>query len=195
MFNKPNDISASRVTDENLTLSTSESEFWRWFRPSLAENWMRGVIGEYWVAHALDILHKRRHGWETWDLETEHGIRIEVKTAGYLQSWHQSGQKPSTPVFGINAVNVEEDRDRGLCAGQYRPANVYVFCLHTCLELTTLDPLDISQWEFYVLATKELDAQRPNGKSINLGPLKDLGAKRVLHVGLKYAILRAAKAE
>ena len=154
---------------------------------------MRGVVGEYWVANALDILHKRRHGWETWDFETENGIRIEVKTSGYLQSWHKPGQKPSNPVFGINAVNVKEDPDRGLSAGRYRPANVYVFCFHLSLDLSTLDPLDISQWEFYVLATRVLDAKRPNGKTIGLTPLKRLGAKKVVHSDLRDAITRAAR--
>ena len=153
---------------------------------------MRGVIGEYWVANAVDILHKRRHGWESWDLETEDGIRIEVKTAGYLQSWHETSQEPSTPVFGINAVKVEEDTERGLYRGQYRPANVYVFCLHLSLDLDTHDPLDISQWTFYVIATKVLDAVRPNAKSISLTPLKSLDIKETDFAGLKAAILSAA---
>ena len=154
---------------------------------------MRGVIGEYWVANALNILHKRRHGWETWDLETEDGIRIEVKTAGYLQSWHTSGQEPSSPVFGINPVNVKADPNRGLRAGQYRPANVYVFCLHSNLDPTTHDPLDISQWNFYVLATTELDRQRPNGKSIGLRSLMTLEPIEAAHTELRSAILRVAE--
>ncbi len=186
---------ANQETDDFIVLSTSESEFWKWFRPSLAENWMRGVIGEYWVANAVDILHKRRHGWESWDLETEDGIRIEVKTAGYLQSWHETNQEPSTPIFGINAVNVEEDTERGLHQGQYRPANVYVFCLHSSLDLTTHDPLDISQWEFYVVHTPFLDDKRPDGKTIGLRSLQKLGVKSVLYAGLKEAILQAPKPE
>ncbi len=175
-----------------MTLTPNEADFWAWFRPSLAENWMRGVIGEYWVANALGILHIRRHGWESWDLETEDGIRVEVKTAGFLQSWHQSDEKPSTPVFGIGAVNVKADPKRGLRAGQYRPANAYVFCLHTCLDLEDLDPLEIGQWEFYVLSTEVLDAERPNGKTISLKPLRQLIPEPTLFANLDDTIRRVA---
>lgn len=170
-----------RVSDGVNKLPESENRFWTWIRPSLAENRMRGVIGEYWVANSLGILESPRRGWEPWDLETEDGIRVEVKSAGYIQSWHEPGQRHSTPFFGINRVNVEADREKGLPAGRYRPAMVYVFCLHFWIESATLDPLDISQWEFYVLPVSVLEAERPDGKTIGLSALKQLGAELVTY--------------
>ena len=196
MSDKPNGSSAGQETHDLQTLSTSESQFWTWFRPTLAENWMRGVVGEYWVANALDILHKRRHGWETWDLETEDRIRIEVKTSGYRQSWHKPGDKMATPRFVVPRVRVKADESRGLRQGQYRPAHVYVFCFHKERDAAKLDPLDISQWEFYVVPTKMLDENvNPNAKSpsINLRFLSEHSLDRIDLPELRDAIFKAAK--
>ncbi len=196
MSDKSNNGSAGQETHEIQTLSTSESEFWTWFRPILAENWMRGVVGEYWVTKALGLTDRIRRGWNTWDLETEDGIRIEVKTSGYRQSWHKSSDKMATPKFVVPKVRVKADESRGLRQGQYRPAHVYVFCFHKERDVTKLDPLDTSQWEFYVVPTKMLDENvNPNAKSpsINLRFLSEHSLDRIDLPELRDAIFKAAK--
>ena len=40
------------------------------------------------VARALGVERLRRE-WDNYDLETTEGIKVEVKSAAYLQSWHQ----------------------------------------------------------------------------------------------------------
>ena len=195
MSDKSNNISGAQETDEFLTLSKSQSQFWRWFEPTLAENWMRGVVGEYWVIKALGLTDEIRKGWNSWDLETKDRIRIEVKTSGYRQSWHKPTDKMATPKFVAPKVRVKADESRGLGQGQYRPAHVYVLCFHKERNVSKLDPLDTSQWDFYVVPTTLLDQNlNPNAKSpsINLRFLSEHRVDPVNFAGLRAAILSAA---
>ena len=48
------------------------------------------MLAEFIVATALGIpTDGVREGWAAWDLTTPGGVRVEVKTAAYLQSWAQ----------------------------------------------------------------------------------------------------------
>ena len=56
-----------------------------------------------------------------------------------------------------------------------RVAHVYVFCLlkHKCQE--TIDPLNVEQWEFYVVPTSKLDRSKwKDNKRIGFGSLGKL---------------------
>ena len=195
MSEQSNDISTERQRAPLQTLSTCESKFWQWFGPSLAEDWMRGVVGEFWVANALGFLNEPREGWKPWDLETKTGVKVEVKTSGCLRRKNDEIVPIKNIKFDIENVNVDEETEKGLSARQYRPADVYVFCLHSSLNPKTLNPMVISQWEFHVIATAVLDAKRPKAKSITLNPLKKLGTAKTDFAGLKEAILSAANCD
>ena len=82
-------------TQTKFSAMTNEDRFWCWMRPSLPENWLRGVVGEFLVAKALGLTQEPRVGWLSWDLKTKDGVRIEVKTSGYLQRWHEQADKES----------------------------------------------------------------------------------------------------
>ena len=73
-----------------------------------------------------------------------------------------------------------------------RSAAVYVFCLLTGTNREHVDPLDVAQWTFYVLATSELDRQVPTQKTIRLGPLQALCPRPYKYDELKVAIDAAA---
>ena len=48
------------------------------------------MLAEFIVAAALGIATGGvREGWAVWDLTSPDGVRIEVKSSGYLQSWGQ----------------------------------------------------------------------------------------------------------
>jgi len=59
-----------------------------------------------------------------------------------------------------------------------------VFCVLKHIDQATLNPLDLSQWEFYVLSTAVLNKAVPGQKTISLRSLLDKGAKQC-----EYAIL------
>jgi hypothetical protein len=66
------------------------ADFWGWRLSDLLDNLERGVLAEFIVATAPGIpADGVRDGGAVWDLTTPDGVRIEVKSAAYLQAWAQ----------------------------------------------------------------------------------------------------------
>ena len=88
---------------DKLELNTNLCEFWQWSCSNLLGNSLRGHLAEYIVGLALGCVGKVRQEWDAVDLQwkPEEGgeIRIEVKSAAYLQSWKQ--EKDSVITFDI----------------------------------------------------------------------------------------------
>ena len=149
-------------------------DFWQWSSSDLLGNTMRGVLAEYIVGTALGILKHVRIEWAEYDLLTHEGIKLEVKSAAYLQSWSQ--KRLSKISFGI-----EPKMPQTPLPGQTteplpsRQADVYVFCLLHHRDMLTVNPLDLDQWTFYCLETKKLDAECRDQKTLSLSRLQSLG--------------------
>jgi len=56
--------------------------FWQWSSSDLISNAMRGILAEYIVATAVGKTDKIRTEWDAFDIETDEGIKIEVKSGG-----------------------------------------------------------------------------------------------------------------
>ena len=89
-------IDVNRLSgDERFHLGDSEldiivQDFWSWSVSDLVSNATRGRLAEFIVAKACGVdTSQPRDEWEAVDLETPEGVRIEVKSAAYIQSWHQ----------------------------------------------------------------------------------------------------------
>lgn len=158
-------------------------DFWQWAFSDFKQNNLRGILAEFLVAKALDIPLNVRHTWDDFDLTTTGGLKIEVKAGGYLQSWKQKGL--SKIVFGGLRGKVW-DHDRCAYVGEstYR-ADVYIFAVQTAIDHHAYDPLDVHQWEFYVLP-KALVAKRGT-KSIALSTVQKL-VKSVPFEGLQIEV-------
>ncbi|MXX91865.1 MAG: hypothetical protein F4Y63_00230 [Chloroflexi bacterium] len=168
--------------------------FWSWATSDLIDNTTRGSLAEFYVALALDPndpFRFKTKPWSSWDIETENGTKIEVKTSALRQSWHSGSHAPSTPQWDIAPISVYDWETNTYSKSKFRPADLFVFSLHAHKDPGTLDAIDLSQWMFYVLPTHVLDTERPTGKSIRLNPLKKLGAEETDFAGLKAAILSA----
>jgi hypothetical protein len=145
--------------------------FWQWSTSELLGNALRGILAEFIVASTIDALDAPREEWDAYDLITKNGLKIEIKSSAYLQSWKQ--KQLSKISFGIQPTTVwDKDNKRSLEAK--RQADVYVFCLLAHEEQATVNPLDLSQWVFYVLDTKILDDKKPLQKTITLSSLLKL---------------------
>ena len=135
----------------------------------------RGVLAEFLVASALKQTKKPREEWGAFDLEVCGCGTIEVKSTAYIQSWEQKDY--SRISFDIakrnSAWNPETGEYKKLDPAE-RVAHVYVFCLlkHKCQE--TIDPLNVEQWEFYVVRRSQLDCKWNENKKIGLKSLADL---------------------
>ena len=74
-------------------------DFWAWAFSDLVGNTERGKLAEYIVATAIGCHMETSPTWESFDLLSPEGIRVEVKTSAYIQSWEQ--KKFSTITFNI----------------------------------------------------------------------------------------------
>lgn len=62
-------------------------DFWQWSTSDLVSNVTRGRLAEYIVARALGLdTNGVRNEWAAFDLQTESGVKIEVKSAAFIQS-------------------------------------------------------------------------------------------------------------
>jgi hypothetical protein len=160
----------------NETLSAAGKtllDFWRWNGSDLVSNTTRGRLAEFIVASAMDIdISVPREEWSAWDLTSPDGIRIEVKSAAYLQSWTQ--QNLSRIVFSIRPAKPWDASSGEFAEKPQRAADVYVFCLLKHQEKSTLDPLNLDQWEFYVLPTRDLNGYTRSDSSITLASLQKI---------------------
>jgi len=177
---------SERVTSEGTDLGFDLLGFWQWSRSDLVSNAARGVLAEYIVARALSIdTGGVRDEWAAHDLTTNSGLKIEVKSAAYMQSWAQKVQSKIT--FNISATRAWDADTNVQSKESKRQADIYVFALLRHLDKSTIDPLIVSQWRFYVLPSGELNVRRQ--KSITLKTLE------LLHgPGVKYSELSGAVA-
>jgi len=146
--------------------------FWRWSSSDLVGNTMRGILAEYLVAYDLGVTASMRVEWDAYDLVTKQGLKVEVKSAAYLQSWHQ--RKLSPISFDIRPTTGWDAATNTTSAIRRRQAEVYVFALLHHQDKTTLDPLNVEQWEFFIVPALTLDNKMPNQKRISLTTLKQL---------------------
>jgi hypothetical protein len=137
-------------SDINLTVL----DFWRWAFSDLRTNIVRGVLAEFLVATAVGDPSPLRNAWDNFDVTTPSGIRVEVKSSAYLQSWNQ--RRVSNIVFtGLTGRSWLAETNLLSDERELR-ADVYVFAIHTCREPEQYDALDMKYWEFRVLGARTL---------------------------------------
>lgn len=164
---------AFRMRSENVELAVLD--YWRWANSDLLDNAGRGVLAEFLVAHALERTNEPRREWGAFDVRTESGIKVEVKSAAYAQSWPQ--ESPSKITFDIGPRKQVWDPETNEWESLPQPertADVYVFCLLGQPNDPDPDPLDLDQWNFLVLDRATLDRERRLQQEIALNPLESL---------------------
>jgi len=162
--------------------------FWQWSGSDLTNNALRGTIAEYLVACDLGVEDGIRVEWDAYDMKSKQGVKVEVKSAAYLQSWQQA--KLSSITFGIQPTLGWDSSTNISSTESIRQADVYVFALLHHQDKLTVDPLNVEQWDFYVLPAAILNEQLPAQKSISLVTLLRLGPERVMFGEVSAAIRR-----
>jgi hypothetical protein len=139
-----------RFSGTNLTVL----DFWRWGFSDLRTNIVRGVLAEFLVASAVADPSPLRKAWDNFDVTTPSGIRVEVKSSGYLQSWKQR----RVSAIGFSGLTGLPWSDETALYGDKRElrADVYVFAIHMCRQPDQYDALDLSCWDFRVLGVAAL---------------------------------------
>ena len=158
------------LSNEGINSKFSLLDFWKWSASDILSNATRGKFAEFIVGSALGIdFATLRDEWSSFDLETKEGIKIEVKSAAYIQSWFQK-------ALSQIQFSIKESQNWDAKTGVYhkeicRSADVYVFCLLKHKEQKTINPMKLEQWEFYVLPTIMLDNYTRSKSSITLSSL------------------------
>lgn len=183
-----------RFIDGSKELDFDLLSFWQWSASDLLSNATRGIVAEYLVARALDADPEGvRDEWAAYDLRTKDGVKIEVKSAAYLQSWHQDEGKLSRVSFVVPKTRAWDPLTNSLDEQPARQADVYVFALLAHQDKRTIQPLDVSQWIFYVLPTSLLDRRARSQHSITMPSLCKLCERAVGYHDLKVAVAEAAE--
>jgi len=118
-----------------------------------------------------------RTEWDAHDLTTKSGIKVEVKSAAYVQAWAQ--KRPSPIRFRIAPSKAWSAETGIFDTVLRRQAQVYVFALLDEKDPARVNPRDLDQWRFFVLATSVLDERVPGQKAIALSRIVELGARQV----------------
>jgi len=172
---------------ENLAAATV-LEFWRWALGDLRMNNARGYLVEFLVARALGDQSPIRVEWGPYDVKAADGTLVEVKSTGRLQSW--ATKKLSTPTWSFKSVNAHQvwsdARGEYVAIDPAARVHVWVFALHTAEDPERYDPLSVSQWEFRVMAHRQLLAAQQT--SARLSFFENRGIKPVSYDELQAAV-------
>jgi hypothetical protein len=182
---------AERFRCEDEDLGFDLLSFWQWSTSDLVSNATRGVLAEYIVARALGLQAEGvRNEWAAYDLQTEDGVKVEVKSAAFVQSWHQ--ESLSLIQFRVRKTQAWDPETNLRTQERRRQADVYVFALLAHQDKHSIDPLNVGQWQFYVLPTSDLDARQRSQYSVTLKSLQHLCGSPVGYGKLAEAVNRAA---
>lgn len=172
---------------ENMDKKIKLSNFWSWAYSDLMGNTERAKLAEYIVATAINKENIVTNHFSKYDLITNENIKIEVKTSAYLQSW---GQKDySKIIFNIPKTYGWNNTDNTYEKEKKRQSEVYVFCVLKHKNQYTVNPLNINQWEFYIIKTAIINEKCNNSKTISLIKLKNIGAIKCEYKNLYKTII------
>lgn len=163
-------LSASQLngTEKFIGCDATVTDFWRFAMSDLRVNNVRGYLAEFLVAQAVGATGPRIE-WDAYDLITIDGIKVEVKSSAYLQVWDQ--RQHSRISFGGLRGRTWTPQEGESAEATYN-ADVYVFAVQTATQHEAYDPLDVTQWAFYVLS--RLTIEQLGYKSIGLPTLMAL---------------------
>lgn len=158
-------------------------DFWRFHFSNVYD--IQGRIAEFIVAKALGINESQNDQyWTLWDL-TYRGVRIEVKETSYYHSFNKDGKISKQRIFGIPKANGSYDPEVSGNTEFRRQSEVYIFCLNIGETKEDSYPLNLNNWEFYIVPTKVLDEKCGNNKTISLGRIRSLGFSAVRYSDIK----------
>ena len=157
----------------NESLGITMLDFWKYQYSNIYD--MQEYIAEFIVGKALGINEPmNRDGWTLWDIDYQ-GKRIEVKQTSYYHSWQEkiaNGKISQQRTFSITPAFT---RYKDSTTSYERQNDIYVFCLNTGTNEEESYPLDMANWEFYVVPTSVINENcTPAQKSISLGKVRKL---------------------
>ncbi len=90
-------------------------------------------------------------------------------------------------IFGIQPT-VKWDLNNKRTTEKIRQSDIYIFCVLSHKDKDSVDPLNLSQWDFYILETKILNEKVKTQKTITLSSLLKLNPTKIKYDNLKQEI-------
>lgn len=176
-----------KLTYNGLNTGYKLLNFRQWSVSDILSNATRGRFAEFIVGTAINLEeYSILDEWGEYDLKSKDGIKIEVKSASYIQSWDQ--KEYSLISFSIRPAKYW-DRENKIVKAR-RHADVYVFCLLKNKDQKSIDPMKLEQWSFWVLPTSRIDEYTRSQSSITLKSLSKL-SDEINYSDLKEEINKA----
>lgn len=158
---------AEHFSANGKEIDLTMADFWKWAYSDLSNSLQRSRLSEYIVASAMNSagIQSSRSDFfgKPYDLLTEDGFSITVKSAAYIQSL--DAERPDCVSFSISP-NPAGNKDK-------RGSDIYIFCLYKGMAERE-SPLNLDLWEFYILRSSVLDEKKPTQKTITLPSLMRL---------------------
>ncbi len=184
----------NRTNERFAGLNRSVHDFWRWALSDWTSPATRGMLAEYFVRCATATDGRPAKDWNYVDIECNDGMTVEVKCSACLQPGKGGKLVRSNPLFSIKQKTYAwSNREWDWLPKPGKPrrwADVYVLCLENETDRLNYDPLDLSQWEFFVIPTFRLDETFGNQNSVSVRRLQQEGFRTVPFDKLKSEIDR-----
>jgi len=147
---------------------------------------MQEVIAEFLIEKALGIDKAQNTDyWTLYDI-LYRKYRIEVKQTSYYHPWNENSKISNIRRFKITKANSKYD-SKDFENKFERQNDIYVFCLNTGETKETSNPMNLDNWEFYVVATKIINEECKNNKTISLNKVRKI-CKKISYNEIKETI-------
>ena len=148
--------------------------FWQ-FQYSNVYN-LQEYIAEFLVAKALGLQEScNTEYWTLYDILYQN-MRIEVKQTSYYHPWNEGGKVSDQRTFNIAKAN--SHYETGGSENRFERLNdFYVFCLLNGDTKESTYPLNLNNWEFYVVTTAFINEHCGVNKTVSLGRIRNFGFK------------------
>lgn len=149
-------------------------DFWKYKYSNIWN--MQEYIAEFIVEKALGM--EKSHNTDSWTLFDimYRNTRIEIKETSYYHPWNENGKISNQRTFGITMANSKYENEEQENKFE-RQNDIYVFCLNTGETREESDPMNLNNWEFYIIPTKVINERCGNNKTISLNRIRKLTQK------------------
>ena len=157
-------------------------DFWRFTYSDLNSD-PRDYLAEFLVSKALGIdTPYNKEAWTLFDI-LYGSTRVEVKCTGYFQTWRTDNKVSQNRYYSIKPAH---DKVKNTFE---RQNDIYVFCLLLGNTREEANPLNLNNWEFYIVPTSVINKECKEANTIRLGKIKKMGYKALGFYDIKFNYL------
>lgn len=163
-----------KFTYNNKELEFGIIDFWKYKYSNIWN--MKEYIAEFLIEKALGLEKSQNtDSWTLYDIYYRNK-RIEVKETSYYHPWNENGKISNQRIFGISMANSNYENAKEENRFE-RQNDLYVFCLNIGETKKESNPMDIDNWEFYIVPTNTINKLCGKNKTISLNKVKAISKK------------------